>query len=240
MRWLLLLLALSLPLRAQLASPYSNSIYKPQIATGTGQSLPVIQLNGLTSSSTVGSSYSSGSLTVTGFGLSNVNFQVLGSFDNGATFYPLLVWPIYSPTSASTTANANSNNVFQFSLANVTHIQIVTTGTFTATQVQFLLTASPNTQAKSGGGGGGGGGSTVIPLGGTLQGTVDGSNRTFTLLQGGTPLTYIPDVLFVWRNIPLVQSVGFSIAIVSGVVKVTYTDPPTSTDTLSWIGLKIS
>src|SRR5208283_3342608 len=72
-------------------------------------------------------------------------------------------------------------------------------------------------------GGGSGGGSGLTPFAGTPNGTIDGTNRVFTLTNGGTP---IPDTtpvqITAWLNFPLIPGLGFS---VSGNV-ITYANAP--------------
>ena len=152
---LALFLPLSLVSNAQLASPFSNSVWPAQTFTATAQTGATIQLNGLVVSSTVGSSFASGTLTVTGTSLTTVTFSVMGSSDNGATFYALPIYTQASPTTTPTaTITATANGIYQVSLAGLTHVKFVTSGTFTATAVSIVLTASPNAGiAKSGGGG---------------------------------------------------------------------------------------
>jgi hypothetical protein len=131
---------------AQLAhpSPYSNSVSPAHTFTGAGQST-TIQLNGLSSSSTVGSSFAAGTVTVSGTSLTSVSFSVLGSADNGVTFYALPVTPAANPcATAATTVTATSAAQYQVSLAGMTHLRIATSGTFSATTVSMVLTATPN------------------------------------------------------------------------------------------------
>lgn len=72
-------------------------------------------------------------------------------------------------------------------------------------------------------GGGSGGGSGLTPFAGTPLGIIDGTNRVFTLTNGGTP---IPDVtpvqIAAWLNFPLIPGLGFS---VSGNI-ITYANAP--------------
>lgn len=139
-----LLFGLGVPARAQ-SSPYSNVIFKAQTFTATGQTGTPIQLNGLVISSTVGSSFSSGTITVTGSSLSTVTFAVQGSSDGGATYYALPISTVATPTAAPTlTVTATSTGLYQINLAGLTHVRFVTSGTFTATNVILTLTASPN------------------------------------------------------------------------------------------------
>lgn len=62
-------------------------------------------------------------------------------------------------------------------------------------------------------GGGGGGGSSYTPFAGTLTGTIDGTNRVFTLTNNGVPLTTNPvsGTTEVWLNFPLIPGVGYSL-----------------------------
>jgi hypothetical protein len=138
--------------QAQLASPFSNSVWPAVTFTASGQTSTVMQLNGLSSpTSTVGSSFASGTITVTGNSLTTVTFSVLGSSDNGVTFYPLPIYSVSSPASTpTTTVTATANGQYQFSLAGITHVEFVTSGTFTATTVSLVLSTSPNASlAKS-------------------------------------------------------------------------------------------
>lgn len=160
---LLLLFGVSAsPLHPQ-ASPYSNSVFPSQIFTATGQTGATIQLNGLiTPSSTVGSSFASGTITLTGTSLTTVTFSLLGSADNGVTFFPLPLTPVATPgTTAVTAITATASGLYQVSLAGLTHVRFATSGTFTATNVSLILTASPNALTSRTGGGTGSG--SVLP-----------------------------------------------------------------------------
>lgn len=155
---------------AQLASPYSQSVWPAQTFTATGQTGAVLQLNGLsTPSSTVGSSFNSGTFTVTGSSLTTVTFSIQGSSDNGVTYYALPIYTAASPTSSpTTTVTATTNGLYQVSLAGITHVRIVTSGTFTATTVSIVFTSSPNAGVAKGSSSGGGSGNNapvnVVPV----------------------------------------------------------------------------
>lgn len=137
------------------ASPYNLFLFKAQAFTATGQTGAAIQLNGLVIPSTIGSSYASGTITVTGVALTTVSFQVMGSSDNGATYYLLPVYSVVSPSASPvTTVTATAAGLYQFNLAGLTHVKLVTTGTFTATSVSFTLSASPNASISRNGNGG--------------------------------------------------------------------------------------
>lgn len=90
------------------------------------------------------------------------------------------------------------------------------------------------------GGGGGGGGTAVAPFSGTPTGTINGTNKVFTLVNGSTPLTAIPTQYTVWLNFPLIQGVGFTIAVTGGQVQVTFANAPQPGDSLWAQGYSIA
>ena len=135
------------------ASPYSIFMFDSQTFTATGQTGAAIQLNGLVVPSTVGSSFASGNITVTGNSLTSVTFGVLGSADNGKTYFPLIVRPIANPGATGTTVTVTGGGIFQISLGALTHVKFVTSGTFNATSATLLLSASPNAALNNPAGG---------------------------------------------------------------------------------------
>lgn len=162
-------------------SPYNNSLFKPVTMTASSQTSAPIQLNKSGSSfSTDGSSFASGTVTLTGTALTTVTFGILGSSDNGITYYPINIWPILTPSSPATTATATSSGLYQFSPAGLTHVEFVTSGTFTATSVQLLLSASPNAQVSRTSNGGGGGGAVSSVFGRTGAITAQSGDYTYT------------------------------------------------------------
>lgn len=74
--------------------------------------------------------------------------------------------------------------------------------------------------------GGGSAASAVTPFSGIPTGTIDGTNKVFTLVNGTTPLTAIPTQYTVWLNYPLIEGVGYSIALNAGQVQVTFANAP--------------
>lgn len=149
------------------ASPYSLTIYAPQVFVATGVTGTPIQLNGLTTStSTVGSSYSVGSITVAGTSLTTATFSVMGSSDNGATYHLLPIYSVTSPLNAPTTSvTVTSGGLYQVNLVAITHVEFVTSGTFTATNLTLTFTASPNGNLSRNGGGSSGTGIGSITWG---------------------------------------------------------------------------
>ena len=102
------------------ASPFNLNVFKAQSFTATGQTGSTIQLNGLVIPSTIGSSYASGTLTLTGTAITTVTFQVMGSSDNGATYYALPVYSVANPsTTPVTTVTATTSGLYQVSLAGL-------------------------------------------------------------------------------------------------------------------------
>ena len=83
--------------------------------------------------------------------------------------------------------------------------------------------------------GGGLGGLTTFA--GTPSGTINGTNKVFTLMNGSEPLTVLPTQCTAWLNFPLVQGVGYGLALVDGVVQITYATAPQTTDTIYAQGL---
>jgi hypothetical protein len=61
-------------------------------------------------------------------------------------------------------------------------------------------------------GGGGGGGSSLTPFAGPLLGTVNGTNKVFTLTNNGTALGVAPVQQIVWFNFPLIQGLGYTLS----------------------------
>lgn len=59
-----------------------------------------------------------------------------------------------------------------------------------------------------------GGGSTLTPFAGVPIGTIDGTNRAFTLSNGGVALTSLPiaGTVTAWLNSPLIYGPGFTIS----------------------------
>lgn len=128
-----------LALSAQ-TSPPNNHIYSPAVMTATAQTSAPVTL-GLSSALT---SWTGGALTITGSGLTTATIAVQGSSDNGVTYYTLPIYSVTSPGTNTTTVTVTGTTAYQLNLAGLTHIRFVTSGTFTATNISIVLTASPN------------------------------------------------------------------------------------------------
>jgi hypothetical protein len=124
-------------------SPWNTTTFTPGFtATATNQTSAPLPLG--TAPLNRNGSYSVGTITLTGTALTTVTFGVLGSSDNGATYYPLNLSAALTPGTVATTMTATANGIYNVNLAGVTNIEFVTSGTFTATSVKLLLTAAPN------------------------------------------------------------------------------------------------
>lgn len=75
-------------------------------------------------------------------------------------------------------------------------------------------------------GGGGSGGSTIISFAGTPQGTIDGVNQVFTVMNGSSPIPVMPTQISVWLNFPLIQGLGYAISLIAGYLSITYANAP--------------
>lgn len=73
---------------------------------------------------------------------------------------------------------------------------------------------------------GSGGGGDLSVFAGVPTGTIDGSNRVFTVVNGSTPLTAIPAQITAWLNFPQIEGLGYSLAVVSGELKITFATAP--------------
>lgn len=60
--------------------------------------------------------------------------------------------------------------------------------------------------------GGGTSGVGLTPFAGVPIGTIDGTNKVFTLANGASPLGVAPSQVTVWLNYPLVQGVGYTLS----------------------------
>lgn len=130
-------------------SPYSNALFNPVTMTATGQTSAPLKMAQF---SAAGGGFNLGTITVKATSLTTVTFGILGSADNGITFSPLNIWNVLTPSTVATTATATAAGLYQFSLAGMTHIEFVTSGTFTATGLSLVLTATPAPAVTKNGG----------------------------------------------------------------------------------------
>lgn len=134
-------------------SPYSVNLFQAKVITATSTTTTAIALG---SGTTVpkGGSYAGGSITLTGSSLTTATFGVTASFDNGVTYFAVPICTVAATPVCANTQTATANAVFTVNLGGVTHVKYVTSGTFTATSISLLLTASPNAVAGVGATGG--------------------------------------------------------------------------------------
>ena len=79
-----------------------------------------------------------------------------------------------------------------------------------------------------------GGGSGVAPtlFAGVPTGTIDETNKVFVVVNGSAPLTALPAQITAWLNFPLIQGIGYSLAVVGGQLQITYAVAPEIGDAL--------
>jgi hypothetical protein len=132
----------------------NNTVFPATVMTATSQTSSVIHLSSQTSGNPV--SFSTGTITVTGSSLTTATFAVKGSSDGGVTFYSINISALNSPATTATTETVTTAGVYQVNLTGLTDVEFVTSGTFTATNISLILTASPNgVIARAVGGAGG-------------------------------------------------------------------------------------
>lgn len=119
--------AVSTPAPAQ-----SNGDFAAQTFTGdaTGSPLLIPQLT-----------YATVELTGT---ITTITFQILVSNDGGKTYFPAPFAAIATPGTLVTQTTATSQGLYVINLAGLTDLEIVTSGTFTASNAAFKVTAAYN------------------------------------------------------------------------------------------------
>jgi hypothetical protein len=142
-RFLHIFLFLSFSLVGISQNPYGNQIFIPAITfTATGQTSSPIAL--------AKASWSMCSISITGTALTTATFGVLGSADGGVTYGVIPIATPATQTTDSTVTVTASGGPYQFNCGTLTHVEFVTSGTFTATNISLTLTASPNAQIGRG------------------------------------------------------------------------------------------
>lgn len=135
-------------------SPYSVNLFQAKVITATSTTTTAIAL-GSGAAVPKGGSYASGNITLTGSSLTTATFGVTVSADNGVTYFAVPICTVAATPVCAATQTATANAIFTVNLAGITHIKYVTSGTFTATSISLLLTASPNALAGRSGSGSG-------------------------------------------------------------------------------------
>lgn len=141
MKRILICILMMVPVLTHAQSPYTNTIFTPaKVMTASAQTSTALQLG----TNNRAGSYSAGTITLTGTALTTATFGVLGSADGGVSYFLIPMNTYADPATLATTFTATTNGIYQVSLAGLTHIKFVTSGTFTGTSIALLLTASPN------------------------------------------------------------------------------------------------
>jgi len=184
-------------------SPWTVKPFNPVTMTATGQTSAVVPM--LSPGTSTGNSFASGSITVSGTGLVTATFAVLGSTDYGVNYFPLPLSPIATPgTTALTQTVTASGGIYQVNLATITNVKFVTSGTFTATSLQLLLSASPNGLVARQGGGGSNPTTTAL-TGATIDyNFLDGTGTTVSDISGNSNIATLTAIPPTWNTTGLV------------------------------------
>lgn len=169
--WLILAGAIGLPAQQSTV----NTVFPAVVMTATSQTSAGVQLL---------SSYSAATVNVTGVSLSTATIAVYGcslASCTSAQYQPLALEVCSSPGTFASTQTVTANACLQFNPANLTSVEFVTSGTFTATSITLTLTASPNAQIGRSSGGGSG---TFNALTGDASSTSTGGATTVKGING--------------------------------------------------------
>lgn len=156
-------------------SPYSIVLFPVVNFTLTGQTSAAIplgttQANGQWTSG----SWSAAAISLSGVALTTATFGLLGSADGGVTFNAIAMESAAAPGTYATTFTATGPGIYCANLAGLTHVQFVTSGTFTGTSIALVMAASPNAQVGVRGPAGAAGGSALVVGTTTISGGVSG------------------------------------------------------------------
>lgn len=119
--------------------PNATQTVSPNVLIGTFTATATSQTSG--AFTTFGQSGIS--ISVVGTALTTATWAVQGSND-GVNFFPILQAAIAVPGTTAVTETATVNGIYIANVANLVKIRIVTSGTFTATNVLFRIVGSPN------------------------------------------------------------------------------------------------
>lgn len=142
-----------------------------------------------------------------------------------STLTPLA--PVYGDSTGTPAANPQITDGFGHTVEYLNDGQLYTVVYVYPNGVQVIY---PDQFVGSGSG-------ASTPFSGVPTGTKDGTNTVFTMVNGSTPLGAIPSQSTVWLNFPLIQGLGYTLAVVSGQVKITFATAPQPTDSLWAQGL---
>ncbi|HVI10210.1 MAG TPA: hypothetical protein VND65_18110 [Candidatus Binatia bacterium] len=117
-----------------LTSLLPNYAYAPMVFTATSQT----KTQSLSGQACL-------TLTMSSTALTTVTFQAKGSNDGGASYFPLRIAPIAATLTASVSAQtATANTAYYVQVSSFTNYELVTSSTFTATNVTFQGVGSSN------------------------------------------------------------------------------------------------
>lgn len=167
-------------------SPYSVNIFRPGTTmTATSQTSAATPL-GTVATVPKGGSWNSGTIQLTGTALTTATFAAQVSTDNGTTYFAAPICTVAVTPSCALTQTATASGVYTVNLANVTHIRFVTSGTFTGTSINLLLTANPNASSSKNGGSGASGAPLPCSVAATNYPCLNTAN-TFTAVNTFAP-----------------------------------------------------
>jgi len=141
---------------------------------------------------------------------------------NTSVIPPSPLATIYSNISGTPETNPQYTDGFGHAIAYANDAVL-----YTIVYVHPLFGPDPVILLDQSFGGGGSGGSGFTPFAGTPSGTIDGTNRVFTLAVAGNPVE-----LTVWLNFPLIVSLGYIYSWASGTLTITYAIAPQTGDSL--------
>jgi len=142
-----------------------------------------------------------------------------------STLTPLA--PVYSDSSGTPASNPQITDGFGHAVAYLNDGQFYTVVYIYPNNYQVVY---PDQFVGSSSG-------APTPFSGVPTGTIDGTNKVFTMVNGSTPLASIPLQSAVTLNIVLIPGLGYTLAVVSGEVKITYANAPQPGDALWAQGL---
>lgn len=149
-----------------------------------------------------------------GNAISGASVYYLTQPANTSTLTPLA--PVYSNTGGTAAANPQITDGTGHAVAYLNSGQLYTIVYVYPNGTQVVY-ADQFVGATSG---------APTSFAGVPTGTIDGSNRVFVMVNGSTPLSAIPTYAVVSLNVPLIPSLGYTLALVGGQVQITYATAP--------------
>lgn len=135
---------------ASIVTPASAQYYPGSLATMSpnySYNLGTFTATSTTGTAQVLGGLESGVIQVTGTSLTTATWAIQGSIDGGTTWFalPTAAYPTTAaPSTLAVTQTTTATAQYVVNLAGITQVRIVTSGTFTATNITIKLTASTN------------------------------------------------------------------------------------------------